>query len=166
MSLIPVAPLYLARSRSARPLPSRLYRPCRSPQSLHSLKLRRDQVFPDEIFGTRMNDETRNFIDMRTKSFERNGSDHGRLGEKVAIITGAGTGIGEAIAHKFAKEGARVVVSGLQDDPIEDVAESIRDKGGEAVAFGGDISEAGVAKECVDFAINKFKRLDVLINNA
>jgi len=85
---------------------------------------------------------------------------------KVAIVTGAGTGIGEAIAHKFAKEGARVVVSGLQDDPIEDVAESIRDKGGEAVAFGGDISEAGVAKECVDFAINKFKRLDVLINNA
>ena len=59
-----------------------------------------------------------------------------------------------------------MVVSGLQDDPIEDVAESIRDKGGEAVAFGGDISEAGVAKECVDFAINKFKRLDVLINNA
>jgi len=59
-----------------------------------------------------------------------------------------------------------VVVSGLQDDPIVDVAESIRDKGGEAVAFGGDISEAGVAKECVDFAINKFKRLDVLINNA
>lgn len=47
-----------------------------------------------------------------------------RLEGKVAIITGAGTGIGEAIAHKFAKEGANVVVNGLEDDPIFDVAES------------------------------------------
>ncbi len=44
-----------------------------------------------------------------------------RLEGKVAIITGAGTGIGEAIAHKFAKEGAAVVVNGLPEDPIEDV---------------------------------------------
>jgi len=57
-----------------------------------------------------------------------------RLEGKLAIITGAGTGIGEAIAHKFAKEGARVVVNGLPDDPIEEVAEAIRAKGGEAVA--------------------------------
>ncbi len=85
---------------------------------------------------------------------------------KVAIITGAGTGIGEAIAHKFAGEGARVVVCGLPDDPIEDVAKAIRVNGGQAVAFGGDVSEEGVAKECVDFAIEKFKRLDVLVNNA
>ena len=99
------------------------------------------QVFPDEIFGTRMSEGTRNFIDMRTKSFDRNGSDHGRLEEKVAIITGAGTGIGEAIAHKFAKEGARVVVCGLPDDPIEDVANAICENRGKAVAFAGDISE-------------------------
>ena len=45
----------------------------------------------------------------------------------MAIVTGAGTGIGEAIAHKFAKEGARVVVAGLPDDPIEDVAKAIRE---------------------------------------
>jgi hypothetical protein len=62
------------------------------------------------------------------KIYSSNGSDHGRLNGKVAIITGAGTGIGEAIAHKFAKEGARVVVSGLPDDPIEDVARSDSDK--------------------------------------
>ena len=113
-----------------------------------------------------MNDETRNFIGMRTKSFDRNGSDHGRLEEKVAIITGAGTGIGEAIAHKFAKEGARVVVCGLPDDPIEDVAEAIRENKGKAVAFAGDISEERAAKQCVDLAIKEFKRLDVLVNNA
>ena len=113
-----------------------------------------------------MNEETRNFIDMRTKSFDRNGSDHGRLEGKVAIITGAGTGIGEAITHKFAKEGARVVVCGLPDDPIEDVAKAIRESKGKAVAFAGDISEERAAKQCVDLAIKEFKRLDVLVNNA
>jgi NAD(P)-dependent dehydrogenase (short-subunit alcohol dehydrogenase family) len=96
---------------------------------------------------------------MRTKFFDRNGSNHGRLEEKVAIVTGAGTGIGEAIAHKFATEGARVVVCGLPDDPIEDVVKAIRDNKGEAVAFAGDISEERAAKQCV-------KRLDVLVNNA
>ena len=85
---------------------------------------------------------------------------------KVAIVTGAGTGIGEAIAHKFAREGAKVVACGLPSDPIEHVAKAIRDKKGEAIAFGGDISEERVAKECIDVTIKKFKRLDVLVNNA
>src|ERR1043165_6958850 len=98
--------------------------------------------------------------------FAKNGSNHGRLEGKAAIITGAGTGIGEAIAHKFAEEGAKVVVCGLPNDPIEDVAKAIREKKGEVIAFGGDISEEHAAKECVDVAIKKFKRLDVLVNNA
>jgi NAD(P)-dependent dehydrogenase (short-subunit alcohol dehydrogenase family) len=55
-----------------------------------------------------------------------------RLEGKVAIITGAGTGIGEAIAHKFAKEGATVVLNGLADDPIEDVVQAIKHYGGKA----------------------------------
>ena len=98
---------------------------------------------------------------MAIRIFGGNGSDkkHGRLHGKVAIVTGAGTGIGEAIAHKFAREGARVVVCGLPDDPIEDVAKTIRDNG-------GDISEEHSARECVDLAIKKFKRIDVLVNNA
>ena len=64
-----------------------------------------------------------------------------RLEGKVAIVTGAGTGIGEAIAHKFAKEGAKVVVNGLPDDPMQDVVEALNEYGGEAIAYGGDISE-------------------------
>jgi len=108
------------------------------------------------------------FIYMAIRIFGSNGSNKqkGRLQGKVAIVTGAGTGIGEAIAHKFAKEGASVIVCGLPDDPIEDVAKAIRDDGGEALAFGGDISEEHSARECVDLAVEKFKRLDVLINNA
>jgi NAD(P)-dependent dehydrogenase (short-subunit alcohol dehydrogenase family) len=85
---------------------------------------------------------------------------------KASIVTGGGTGIGEAIAKCFALEGARVVVSGLPDDPIEDVAEEIRQEGGEAVAFGGDISEPDQAQACVRKAVDAFGRLDVLVNNA
>lgn len=89
-----------------------------------------------------------------------------RLEGKVAIVTGAGTGIGEAIAHKFAKEGAKVVVNGLPDDPIQDVANAIAQYGGEAIAYAGDVSEPSHAEACVQAAVNKYGRLDVLINNA
>ncbi len=89
-----------------------------------------------------------------------------RLEGKVAIVTGAGTGIGEAIAHKFAKEGAKVVVNGLPDDPIEDVAAAINKYGGEAIAFAGDVADASHAEACVEAAIDKYGRLDILVNNA
>ena len=89
-----------------------------------------------------------------------------RLEGKVAIVTGAGTGIGEAIAHKFAKEGAKVVVNGLPDDPITDVAHSINQYGGEAIAYAGDVSEEAYAQGCVQAAIDTYGRLDILVNNA
>ncbi len=89
-----------------------------------------------------------------------------RLEGKVAIVTGAGTGIGEAIAHKFAKEGAQVVVNGLPDDPIQDVVDAINQYGGEAIAYAGDISEPYHAQACVQAAIDQYGRLDVLVNNA
>lgn len=89
-----------------------------------------------------------------------------RLEGKVAIITGAGAGIGEAIAHKFAKLGATVVVNGLPDDPINEVTEAIKQYGGEAIAYAGDISEETHAQACVKTAIDHFGRLDILVNNA
>lgn len=89
-----------------------------------------------------------------------------RLDNKVAIVTGAGTGIGEAIAHKFAKEGAAVVVNGLPDDPIEDVVQSIRHYGGKAIVYAGDVSQEAYAQGCVQSAINTYGKLDILINNA
>jgi len=89
-----------------------------------------------------------------------------RLNGKIAIITGAGTGIGEAIAHKFAKEGAAVVLNGLPGDPVDDVVMRIRSHGSRAVSYLGDVSEEAHARGCVQAAIDSFGRLDVLINNA
>ena len=89
-----------------------------------------------------------------------------RLKDKVAIVTGAGTGIGEAVSHKFAKEGAKLVLAGLPTDPVEDVVRAIAAEGGAAVAFLGDLSEAEMAQRCVDLAIETYGRIDVLISNA
>jgi len=91
---------------------------------------------------------------------------NGRLQAKVAIVTGGGTGIGEAICRKFAREGAKIVVNGLPGDPIEDVANAIVRDGGHAVAFSGDVAEESSARDCVQLAIDTYGRLDVLINNA
>jgi NAD(P)-dependent dehydrogenase (short-subunit alcohol dehydrogenase family) len=89
-----------------------------------------------------------------------------RLLNKVAIVTGAGTGIGEAIAHKFAYEGAKVVVNGLPGDPVQDVVNAIKERGGHAVACEADVAEEEGAEHCVQAAIDGFGKLDILINNA
>jgi len=89
-----------------------------------------------------------------------------RLENKVAIVTGGATGIGEAISKKFALEGAKVVVNGYPEDPVQDVVNDIRNMGGEASAFIADISHEGNAMECVAFAVATYEKLDILINNA
>jgi len=97
---------------------------------------------------------------------ERNKIMNRRLEGKIAIITGGGTGIGEAIAHKFAREGARLIISGLLDDPIEDVARAIRENGGVAIAHGGDVADEGSAFACIELAQTRYGAIDILINNA
>lgn len=88
------------------------------------------------------------------------------LDGKIAIVTGAGTGIGEAIAQKFAREGASLVLGGLADDPVKDVADHIVAAGGLAETHLGDLAEDGEAQALIDLAIRRFGRIDVLISNA
>ncbi|MBW3130238.1 SDR family NAD(P)-dependent oxidoreductase [Hymenobacter profundi] len=90
----------------------------------------------------------------------------GRLAGKVAIITGGGAGIGEAIAKKFAKEGAAVVVAGFAEDPVCEVAEEIIRTGGRAITFTGDLSNPQTAEACVQAALAEYQELHILVNNA
>lgn len=91
-----------------------------------------------------------------------------RLEGKAAIVTGAGSGIGEAIAHKFALEGAHVLVNGLPGDPVEEVAAAIREQYPEVKveAYAADVAEQKHAEACVRKAVEAFGKLDVLVNNA
>lgn len=91
---------------------------------------------------------------------------NGRLQGKVAIVTGGATGIGEAIAHKFVREGARVTLAGLPGDPLDDVARALRARGGEVVVYEGDLGEEEHAAACVEATVDQFGKLDVLVNNA
>jgi NAD(P)-dependent dehydrogenase (short-subunit alcohol dehydrogenase family) len=88
-----------------------------------------------------------------------------RLAHKVALITGGGTGIGEAIAFKFAREGASVMVAG-RSATADDTARRIGQAGGEARSFTGDLADEEQAKACVAATIEAFGKLDILINNA
>jgi NAD(P)-dependent dehydrogenase (short-subunit alcohol dehydrogenase family) len=89
-----------------------------------------------------------------------------RLDKKVALVTGAGSGIGRQAALLFAREGARVVVVDVQDPAGEAVAGEIAAAGGEAVYVRADVSRAADAEAMVRAAEERFGRLDVLFNNA
>jgi NAD(P)-dependent dehydrogenase (short-subunit alcohol dehydrogenase family) len=91
----------------------------------------------------------------------------GRLAGKVALITGADSGIGRAVAVAFAHEGADVVIGYLEEhEDAEQTAELVRAAGREAVLVAGDLTEPGHVQELVDRTIDAFGRLDVLVNNA
>ena len=89
-----------------------------------------------------------------------------RLENKVAVITGAASGIGRAAALRFASEGARVVVADIQDELGEATATTIRAAGGEASFVHADVSRAADAQAMVDAAVARFGHLDILFNNA
>jgi len=88
------------------------------------------------------------------------------LREKVALVTGAGTGIGEAIARRFAEEGARVYLFDRDAEGNCRVAESIGAAGGWAEAITGDVRRAEDLASLVEAARARFGRIDVLVNNA
>lgn len=87
-----------------------------------------------------------------------------RLEGKVAIVTGAGRGLGKGIAKKLAEEGASVVLADM--NPADEAVKEITDNGGTAVSYTVNISEQEEVKALVNFAIEKFGTLDIMVNNA
>lgn len=90
----------------------------------------------------------------------------GKLEGKVAVVTGAGSGIGRAIALRFAAEGAAVVVNDLVADAARRTAAEIEAAGGRARPFPGDVADPRLVEALLREATARFARLDVLVNNA
>ena len=91
----------------------------------------------------------------------------GRLTDKVAIITGADSGIGRAVAALFAREGADIVIAYLcEHDDAEKTAQIVRAEGRRALIFPGDLGEKATCDALVDRALAEFGKLDILVNNA
>ena len=89
-----------------------------------------------------------------------------RLEDKVAVVTGAGSGFGAGIAERFAAEGAAVVVNDVNDDNGERVAKAIRDAGGKAAYVHGDVSSDSDTGAMLAGALKHFGKVDIVVNNA
>ena len=89
-----------------------------------------------------------------------------KLENKVAIVTGAGSGMGKAIAGLFAKEGAKVIASDINETGVKDLIASSGDIAGEIVFSQTDVSNRNQVETMIDLAVNKYGKLDVLVNNA
>jgi 3-oxoacyl-[acyl-carrier protein] reductase len=89
-----------------------------------------------------------------------------RLKDQVAIITGAGQGIGRAYAHRFVREGAKVVVAEINEDHGRTVVDEIKGLGGDALYLRTDVSNEASTKEMAAKAHERFGRVDILLNNA
>ena len=93
-------------------------------------------------------------------------STNGKLQGKVALVTGAGRGIGRAIATKLASEGARLVVNDLDLEPVAETVDLINKSGGQAVACAGNVTATDFAERFVGKAMGEYKGLDIIVNNA
>lgn len=89
-----------------------------------------------------------------------------RLQDKVAIITGAASGMGKAIAEAYAREGAKVVVSDLNIEVAQEVAANIKAKGAEAIAVKTNVAAEEEVEQLIDETKKNFGKLDILVNNA
>ena len=89
-----------------------------------------------------------------------------RLENKVAIVTGATSGMGRATAYLFAKEGAKVVITGRNEERAKEVVDNIKAAGGEAIYVLGDASDLAFCDEIVNKTIEAYGTVDILVNNA
>ena len=89
-----------------------------------------------------------------------------KLTGKVAIVTGAGRGVGAATALMLAADGARVVVNDLDAEEANQTVEAIQEAGGEALTASGDITATGFPEELIQIALEGFGEIDIIVNNA
>jgi glucose 1-dehydrogenase len=89
-----------------------------------------------------------------------------RLKDKVAVITGGSSGIGRAITLGYVKEGAKVVIAALREDPCREVVKEVEEIGGQAAYFTLDVSDLSKHRELLDTAVNAFGKVDILVNDA
>lgn len=89
-----------------------------------------------------------------------------KLQNKVALVTGSGRGIGQAIALKLASEGAKIVVNDLDDAIAQETVELVKKAGSDAVACVGDVTDKDFGKRFIDTAVDKFDGVDIVVNNA
>ena len=91
---------------------------------------------------------------------------NGVLAGKVAVVTGAGQGIGRGVALQLAQQGARVVVSDLNGETAAETVAIAQSRGAEAVAIGCDIADSASVAALVDAVVERFGTVHILINNA
>src|SRR5690606_1479107 len=101
---------------------------------------------------------TRKLINKRSTSM--------RLADKVVIVTGAASGMGLAMATRFAQEGASLVIGDWNGDRLKEAVANIKATGAKVVGMQGNIAERAAAEALVDTAVSEYGRLDVLVNNA
>jgi len=89
-----------------------------------------------------------------------------KLEGKVAVVTGASSGMGKAIVERFVKEGASVVAVARRKERLDALVAALSDASGKVVAFVGDVSLKGTNEAMIDCAVTEFGKLDILINNA
>ncbi len=91
----------------------------------------------------------------------------GSLQSAVAVVTGAGRGMGRAIAEELGAAGAKVIVNySRSKEPAQEVAEKLSSNGAEAVTKGADVSKPDEARRLIEETLERFGRVDVLVNNA
>ena len=108
-------------------------------------------------------------MDPRPDHGEQTYEGSGLLTGKVAIITGGDSGIGKAVAIAMAREGADIIIcykDDIEDEDAKDTEDYVKQAGRESILFKGDIRSEETCKKIIDIAVERFKKIDILINNA